>query len=120
MKDTHKNPTISFRPTEWERKEIEMRIALCGIRKKDYIVKSCMNSNIVVVGTKENIQRIVDAVKNMEQTMKDITEQLREEAAPSLSAAGIEEMKAEFLSLTKTVVQILNGASHLLKNQSDK
>lgn len=66
MPGKHKEPTIAFRPSAWARAIIEQRAALSGIYKKDFITRSCVYSNIVVVGKKENIQRIVDIVDGVE------------------------------------------------------
>ena len=41
MSNKHKNPTISFRITDAERKQIEARILASGMMKKDYFVRSC-------------------------------------------------------------------------------
>ena len=66
MSGKHKDPTIAFRPSSWARAIIEQRAALSGIYKKDFITRSCVYSNIVVVGKKENIQRIVDSLQEIE------------------------------------------------------
>ncbi len=92
MPGQHKNPTISFRPTEYERIQIETRIAMSGMQKRQYIIRACIYSNIVVVGKKENIQRIVDAAEEMQQTINDIKEQLLSGAVPSLSDEGLKEL----------------------------
>ena len=42
MSNQHKNPTISFRVSEYERKTIEARILASGMMKKDYFVRSCI------------------------------------------------------------------------------
>ena len=42
MPGVHKNNTISFRPSEWERINIEERVALSGTAKKDFITRSCI------------------------------------------------------------------------------
>ena len=52
MSNKHKNPTISFRITDAERKQIEARILASGLMKKDYFVRSCINNRICVVGKK--------------------------------------------------------------------
>ena len=39
MSNQHKNPTISFRITDAERKQIEARILASGMMKKDYFVR---------------------------------------------------------------------------------
>lgn len=118
MPGKHKNPTISFRPTEYERIQIETRIAMSGMQKRQYITKACIYSNIVVVGKKENIQRIVDAAEEMQQTMIDIKEQLLSGAAPPLSDEGLEELKAECTALATTIVDILNGAAYLFQDNT--
>lgn len=76
MPGKHKEPTIAFRPSAWERAIIEQRAALSGMYKKDFISRSCVYSNIVVVGKKENIQRIVDALQEMQIVMREIAGQI--------------------------------------------
>lgn len=77
MPGKHKEPTIAFRPSAWAGAIIEQRAALSGIYKKDFITRSCVYSNIAVVGKKENIQRIVDALQEMQMVMKDIAGQIQ-------------------------------------------
>lgn len=55
MSNKHKNPTISFRITDAERKQIEAQILASGMIKKDYFVRSCIYNHICVVGKKETI-----------------------------------------------------------------
>jgi len=47
MSNQHKNPTISFRISEAERKQIEARILASGMMKKDYFVRSCIYFNFI-------------------------------------------------------------------------
>ena len=120
MPGQHKNPTISFRPTEYERIQIETRIAMSGMQKRQYIIRACIYGNIIVVGKKENIQRIVDAAEEMQQTMKDIKEQLLSGTVPPLSDNGLEELKTECAALATTIVDILNGAAYLFQSSTKK
>lgn len=62
MSNKHKNPTISFRITDAERKQIEARILASGMMKKDYFVRSCIYNHICVVGKKETIYPLVQTV----------------------------------------------------------
>ena len=55
MSNQHKHPTISFRISDAERKQIETRILASGMMKKDYFVRSCIYNRICVVGKKETI-----------------------------------------------------------------
>ena len=62
MSNQHKHPTISFRVSDAERKQIEARIAASGMMKKDYFVRSCIYNRICVVGKKETIYPLVQTV----------------------------------------------------------
>ncbi len=62
MSNKHKNPTISFRITDAERKQIEARILASGMMKKNYFVRSCIYNRICVVGKKETIYPLVQTV----------------------------------------------------------
>ena len=113
----HKEPTIAFRPSAWARAVIEERAALSGIYKKDFITRSCVYSHITIVGKRENIQRIVDALQEMQMTMKEIAGQIQS-GDFSLSDEGYRELKNDYLALVLTVVDIADGAAYLLEKES--
>lgn len=77
MPGKHSEPTIAFRPTSWQKALIEERAKASGMFKKDFIARSCIYSNIVVVGKRERIQRLVDEVQEMQITMKEIVGQIQ-------------------------------------------
>ena len=108
----HKDPTIAFRVSSWERALIEQRAALSGIHKKDFISRSCIYSNIVVTGTRENIDRIVDEMQIMEAVMQDIAEQFKL-GNIALNEESFCEMREEYLAIVLTVMDILKGALYL-------
>ena len=62
MSNQHKHPTISFRISDAECKQIEARILASGMMKKDYFVRSCIYNRICVVGKKETIYPLVQTV----------------------------------------------------------
>ena len=62
MSNQHKNPTISFKITDVERKQIKARILASGMMKKNYFVRSCIYNRICVVGKKETIYPLVQTV----------------------------------------------------------
>ena len=95
MPSHHKgHPTIAFR------------------HKKDFITRSCVYSNIVVVGKEENIQRIVDAVQELRTVMIEIAGQIQS-GDFILSDESYEELKQDYLALVITLVDILDGAAYL-------
>lgn len=112
MPGKHKDPTISFRASGWQKALIEERAELSGHSKKDFIAQSCIYSNIVVVGKQENIKRIVDALQEMQHTMREIARQLQSGDFP-LSADAFKDMKKDYLALVITAVDIVNGAAYL-------
>ena len=77
MPGKHKDTTIAFRPSEWARAVIEQMAALSGMYKKDFITRSCVYLNIIVVGKRENIQQIVDALQEMQMVMRKIAGQIQ-------------------------------------------
>ena len=115
----HKNPTIAFRPNEWERALIDERAMLSGMYKKDFIARSCIYSNIVVVGTKENIEKITDERQIMEAVMSEIAEQMML-GNFTLTKESFIDMTHEFLALTITIIDILKGASYLFGKENKK
>ena len=117
MPGNHKDSTIAFRPSAWARAIIEQRAALSGIYKKDFITRSCVYSNIVVVGKKENIQRIVDALQEMQTVMKEIAGQIQSSDF-SLTDESYQGLIRDYLALTVTVVDIVNGAAYLFEKES--
>lgn len=117
MPSHHKgHPTIAFRPSAWARAIIEQRAALSGLYKKDFITRSCVYSNIVVVGKSENVQRIVDEVQEMKIVMGEIAGQIQsgDFALPDESYV---ELKEDYLALAITLVDILDGAAYLFEKE---
>lgn len=114
MPGKHKEPTIAFRPSTWARAVIEQRAALSSIYKKDFITRSCLYSNIVIVGKKENIQRIVDSLQEMQIVMKEIAGQIQS-GDFSLPDESYQELKRDFLAFAVTVVDIIDGAAYLFE-----
>jgi uncharacterized protein (DUF1778 family) len=118
MPGKHKDKTIAFRPSGWQRSLIEQRAALSGHTKKDFLTRSCIYSKIVVVGKRENIEVIVRAVRQMQMTMEETVRQLQS-GGFSLSEEAFLEMKNDVYSLAITVVDILNGAAYLFETLPD-
>ena len=117
MPSHHKgHPTIAFRPSEWARALIDQRAALSGLYKKDFITRSCVYSNIVIVGKEENIQRIVDAVQELRTVMIEIAGQIQS-GDFILSDESYEELKQDYLALAITLVDILDGAAYLFEKK---
>ena len=119
MPGVHKNNTIAFRPSEWERINIEERAALSGMKKKDFIAHSCIYSHICVVGSKNNIQKIVDAVEEMKNVISEIASRETSGDFP-LSEDSFREMSMRYTAMCIAIVEILDGASYLFGVEEHK
>ncbi len=118
MPGKHSNPTIAFRPSSWQRALIEERADASGMYKKDFIARSCIYSNIVVVGKREHIQHIVDELRETQLVIKEIAEQIQS-GNFSLSDESYLELKEDYLAFAITMADILNGASYLFDKKPD-
>lgn len=118
MSGVHKNPTISFRISEREREEIEAKIVVSGLNKKDYFVRSCIYNHVCVVGKKELIYKLVRELRMMMETLQEVTKQF-EQSELFLSKDGLEDMRLEYLNLLKAMIWMLDGAKYLWKDNKE-
>jgi len=89
MPGKHKNPTISFRVTDYERRAIEANIKISGMLKKDYFVRSCIYNRVCVVGKKETVYPLVEELRKMQEQMAVLGEQFRAEGEIGNVGGGI-------------------------------
>ena len=116
MSNQHKNPTISFRVTDAERKQIEARILASGMMKKDYFVRSCIYNHICVVGKKETIYPLVQTVNasylQLLEMQKAFTSPDRTpDTLPSSEA--IKELQIEYTNMLTAIIDLPDGAKYL-------
>ena len=118
MSGVHKNPTISFRISEREREEIEAKIIVSGLNKKDYFVRSCIYNHVCVVGKKELIYKLVRELRMMMETLQEVTKQF-EQSEVFLSKDGLEDMRLEYMNLLKAMIWMLDGAKYLWQDNKE-
>ena len=115
MSNQHKNPTISFRVTDAERKQIEARILASGMMKKDYFVRSCIYNHICVVGKKETIYPLVQTVNalylQLLEIQKAFTATNTSHTLPS--SEDIKELQTEYINMLTVIIDLLDGAKYL-------
>ena len=120
MSGTHKYPTISFRISPRERKEIEANIFASGMKKKDYFVRSCIYNRICVVGKKEVIYQLVEELQNMQTNLSELVKQLGQQEV-TLTAEGLEDMRNDCMDMLQAIIAMLDGAKYLWQGvQIDK
>lgn len=118
MSNKHKNPTIRFRITDAERKQIEARVLASGMMKKDYFVRSCICNCICVVGKKETIYPLVQTVNAL---YLQLLQMQKAFTAPNCtpdtlpSSEAIKELQTEYTNMLIAIIDLLDGAKYLWK-----
>lgn len=122
MSNQHKNPTISFRISDAERKQIEARILTSGMKKQKYFVRSCIYNRICVVGKKETIYPLVQTVNalylqllEMQKVFTGADADIAVNATPDTlpSSEAIKELQTEYTNMLTAIIDLLDGAKYL-------
>ena len=116
MSNQHKHPTLSFRISDAERKQIEARILASGMMKKDYFVRSCIYNHICVVGKKETIYPLVQTVNALYLQILDMQKAFTSsdrniDTLPS--SDDIKELHTEYTNMLTAIIDLLDGAKYL-------
>ncbi len=132
MSNQHKKPTISFRVSDAEQKEIEARILASGMKKQDYFVRSCIYNRICVVGKKETIYPLVQTMNalyikllemqkaftgasiganTLTNSLTDTVTSVKPDSLPS--SEDIKELQTEYTNMLTAIIDLLDGAKYL-------
>lgn len=124
MSNVHKNQTISFRPSPYERKEIEARIKASGLSKKIFYTRSCLYDRICVVGKKETILPLVDEVELLYHRLLDLEQNIisfdNQKIIPkdvALFQDEINELQEDFTAMLKALISLLDDAKYLWESK---
>ena len=122
MSNQHKHPTISFRISATERKQIEARILASGMMKKDYFVRSCIYNRICVVGKKETIYPLVQTVNalylQLLEMQKAFIKCSEHQALNNLPTSNeIEELQTDYKNMLTAIIDLLDGAKYLWEGE---
>lgn len=120
MPGKHKNPTISFRVSDYERRAIEANIKMSGMLKKDYFVRSCIYNRVCVVGKKETIYPLVEELRKMQDQMAKMGEQFQAEGEIAMAEEEFVDMQTDYLHMLRAVIRMLDGAKYLWEGDSKK
>ena len=118
MSNQHKHPTISFRVSDSERKQIEARILASGRMKKDYFVRSCIYNRICVVGKKETIYPLVQTVNalylQLLEMQKAFVNYYQEQYPDNFPTNDeITELQTSYNNMLSAIIDLLDGAKYL-------
>lgn len=114
----HKNNTISFRVSEYQRNEIESKIKASGMKKQDYFVRSCIYNKVCVVGKKETIIPLIEELQCFDKEIKEVVKQLNNNEC-NISADGLNELKNDCIDLLKSIMWLLEGAQYMWQEKEN-
>ena len=122
MSNQHKHPTISFRISDAERRQIEARILASGMMKKDFFVRSCIYNRICVVGKKETIYPLVQTVNALYLQLLEMknafTECCEHQALNNLPTSDeIKDLQTEYNNMLTAIIDLLDGAKYLWEGE---
>lgn len=120
MPGKHKNPTISFRVSDYERRAIEANIKMSGMLKKEYFIRSCIYNRVCVVGKKETIYPLVEELRKMQEQMAVLGEQFQAEGEIAMSEEEFTDMQTDYLNLLRAIIRMLDGAKYLWEGDGKK
>lgn len=112
MPGTHKYPTISFRISDYERREIDAKIKASGMMKKDYFVRSCIYNRVCVVGKKETIYVLVEELQKLYLGLQQLQEQFLS-ADIVITSEEMYELQKDYEYMLKAIIWMLDGAKYL-------
>ena len=113
-----KATTISFRVNSYEKATIEERVKVSGMKKQDYIVRSCIYNHVCVVGKKETIEIIRSEMKEMSLVLEDVAKDLKSEK-PVISEPVLDSMTERYLAFLEAALWMLKGSSYLWEDKKD-
>ena len=128
MSNIHKYPTISFRISDRDRREIEARIKASGMLKKDYFTRSCIYNRICVVGKKETVYRLVECVRQMQEDMHILAKEIYRDGRIKGKCSPVDgrecddpdELAFDYEAMLNAVIAVLDGAKYLWENTDEK
>ena len=116
MSNQHKNPTISFRISDAERKQIKAHILASRMKKQDYFVRSCIYNRICVVGKKETIYPLVQTVNALYLQLLEMQKAfISTDSTPNIlpSSEAIKDLQTEYINMLTAIIDLLDGAKYL-------
>ena len=116
MPGTHKNPTISFHISDYERREIDAKVKASGMLKKDYFIRSCIYNRVCVVGKKETIYVLVEELQKLYKVIQQLQEQFLS-ANIKITNDELYELQKDYEYMLKAIIWMLDGAKYLWESK---
>ena len=100
-----RNRTVSFRLSERELKDLNIRIEAGGIKKTKYYIDACLYGRVIVVGSRENIDLLINELYEMELLFKMLLEELTAGNTDELDEK-IQQVREDYVAMVKAIYEI--------------
>lgn len=97
-KKRKRNMILNFRVSLEEKRLIEERIALSGLKKQDFFIQSCMHQSIITYGNVRTFNEINNRIDVIEKILNSINR--------------ADELELEVLESLRMILEILNGLKY--------
>ena len=112
--ERERNKTITFRLSEFEKKFLEAKIQACNVKKTDYYVKACLYNQVVVVGKREHIDRLIEQLQEMELLLKVLLDEIQREANKEVTEE-IMRIKDDYIAMVTAIYEIAKAGNRDIK-----
>lgn len=112
--ERERNKTITFRLSEKEKSFLDARIQASNLKKTDYYVRACLYNQIVVVGKREHIDRLIEQLHEMELMLKVLLEEVQI-GNDKRVCNEIQRVKDDYISMVEAIYEIAKAGNQILK-----
>ena len=116
-KNRKRNHVVSFRLSPTEFKNLEARIEVSGLKKNKYHIDSCLYGRIVVVGSRQNVDRLIVAINEMELMLKVLADEIKQGEYKN-TLDKINDVKNEYYSMVSSLIELINEADKQVSKKS--
>ena len=109
-----RNKHIAVKVTETEFIRLKERVNASGLTQTQYVIHALLYGRVVVTGTRENIDYILNRIAEMECRLQSMLDEIQE-GNEKVTADEIRVLKEEFESLLKALLEIVSEADIQIK-----
>jgi len=109
-----RNKNIALKVTEQEYIRLKERIGASGLTQTQYCLHALLYGRVVVVGSRENIDYIIQRIEKMELKLQSLYEKLQMEIRDE-SFTEIIQVKEEYGCVLDTLLEIVHEADLQVK-----
>lgn len=109
-----RNKHIAVKVTETEFIRLKERVNASGLTQTQYVIHALLYGRIIVTGTRENIDYILNRIAEMECRLQSMLNEIREGSVDA-TADGTQVLKREYTSMLRALLEIVREADIQVK-----